>query len=208
MNCMTVRELLPALLYGDLSPEEESVVGRHLTECAACREEYASLQHLRPLLDAAPAPPAAVDLSRLYQEAARRKGKQVRRWRYAAAILAAAAALLVCAFALKLEVRVQGRELTLRWGPPPAVEAVSRQAAESQPATASIAAEDVQLLKDLVRAIAADVEARDQRQQESAAALRAWVETLQRQTEQHWVATRHDVAALYATITTDKRDRQ
>src|SRR5262245_34393717 len=101
MNCTEARRSLPALLYDDLKPDPAAALRRHLDGCPACQAEYAALDRLRHGLDTLPpAPPVEVDLSRLYQEAARRQERRLRRWRLTAVALAAAAAglLLVLGF--------------------------------------------------------------------------------------------------------------
>ena len=79
MNCTEARDRLPHLLYADLPSSEAAAVENHLAACATCRQEYAALRQLRPLLDATPAPAVSVDLPRLYQEAARLRERQLRR---------------------------------------------------------------------------------------------------------------------------------
>ena len=44
MECRSIRRTLPALIDGDLRPEPEDVVRRHLNSCPACAAEYAELQ--------------------------------------------------------------------------------------------------------------------------------------------------------------------
>ena len=40
----TFRELLALRLYGELEPDESARLARHLTDCAACREEAGALE--------------------------------------------------------------------------------------------------------------------------------------------------------------------
>src|SRR5262249_12409987 len=96
MNCPEVRRHLPALLYGELKPDESGAIEEHLRNCLACREELAELRQLQPLLNATPAPTVRVDLPGLYRRAAARQERRLRRWRRAAlASLAAAAAVVL-----------------------------------------------------------------------------------------------------------------
>ena len=53
MNCSQVRELLPVLLYGDVSAADKIHLEKHVDECAACRREFAALQGVRRLLGVA-----------------------------------------------------------------------------------------------------------------------------------------------------------
>src|SRR5439155_7840756 len=96
MNCAAVRARLASLLYGDLPTAEADEVRQHLAGCPSCREEQTAITGLRPLLDAVPAPAVAVDLPRLYRDAAAGQTRRLRRWRGAAvAALAVAAAVVV-----------------------------------------------------------------------------------------------------------------
>lgn len=53
MNCDTVTGLLPLLLYGELSFEDEEVAQQHLDVCAACRAERDRTALLHRALDGA-----------------------------------------------------------------------------------------------------------------------------------------------------------
>jgi len=198
MHCDQARQALPGLLYGDLEAREAAAVGEHLEGCPACREEYAALARVRRLLDAVPAPDVRVDVHRVYGEAAGLQERRLRRWRRAAvACLAAAAAVLVM-LALKLEVRVGAGQLTLRWGAPPVAVAPAPAPEGAPDAVAQArAAEEIRLLKELVHALAAHIDARDRRQQQTLARLRERLDDLQWQADRRWNATERDVAALY-----------
>ena len=113
-TCDEVRDLLPLALAG-----EETAVREHLAACAACRAEWHELEALGRRLDAVPAPPAQpIDLAAIYAAADDRHVHSVRRWRRAAVVAAAlAAGVLFVAVLPRLEVRLGGNELALRWGP-------------------------------------------------------------------------------------------
>ncbi len=201
MDCALIRERLPALLYGDLPAAETTDVERHLAGCPACRAECAALKDVRRLLDAVPAPAIQVDLPQLYGEASRRQEGRLRRWRRTAVALLASAAVLLLVLTLKLEVRLDGQQLVVRWGSPPALPAPAErqlpvQVRQDSPAGPA-AAEELQLLKELIRALAADVDQRDSQQQQALAQLRGRIDALQRQSQQRWDTTAEDVAALY-----------
>jgi hypothetical protein len=210
MNCAQACELLPGLLYQDLQPEEATAVKKHLDDCPACQKEYAVLTEVRRVLSAAAAPEVRVDLNRIYQEAGRSMEKRLRRWRRVAVSVAAIAAALLVTLLLKWELRVEGHQVVVRWGvsPTPTTPAPTHPPApalveEERPALVEVerpvvSAEEVQLLKDLVHALAADADARDRRQQEAVALLEARLETLRRQAGDRWAAFERDVAALYA----------
>jgi anti-sigma factor RsiW len=202
MNCPQIRDVLPLLLCGDLPPDEAVAVRKHLAGCPACQGEHAALQQLRGVLDTLPVPAVQVDLPRLYQEANLRQEKQLRRWRRAALGVFGVAAALLLALGLNLELRVEGHQLVLRWGSPP--EPPRPQAPpEVRPQTVvtpgkpEVTAEEMRLVKKLIHALAADVEARDQQQREALRWLQARLETLREQNQKRWLATARDVSALY-----------
>jgi hypothetical protein len=194
MNCTQVCAALPALVYDALPPEETRILREHLAGCSSCRKEHAALQRLKGVLDTVPAPAVRVDLSQLYQEAARRQQGQLRRWRRAALVGCAAAAAVLVALALKLEVHVGGHQVVVRWGPPPAVIPAPAPAAG---APAGVSAEELQLVKQLVHVLADDVAARDRQHQEAILWLQGRVAALQRQAQERWNATERYVSALY-----------
>ena len=208
MNCVAARECLPGMLYRELAPEQQAQLEQHLANCPACTAEYGTLQQLRRSLDVTPVPSARVDLSRLYQQAARHQARRLRRWRRVAAALLATAAALLLVFALKLEVRADGRQFVIRWGAPPEMPVSAPAPQPTEPVTARpvVTAEEMQLLKDLVHALAADVEARDQRTSEALARLRARLLSDQTQADERWQETERDMAALY--VLSQKGGRQ
>ena len=191
MNCSQARAQLPALLYGDLRPEEAGPVQAHLASCAACRGEAAALQQVRHALDTLPVPPLHLDLSGLYREAAVREKQRRRRWRRAAVLLAvASAAALVFVFRSSWELRLERYQVVLRWGSPPAVDAPLRPAPAQPSAEHALGGtppgpgeveERLRLLTDVVQAIATDAELREARRQQEVAALQDEVRTLKQQ---------------------------
>jgi anti-sigma factor RsiW len=185
MNCADVRHRLAGLLYGDLPPAEAALVETHRASCPTCQKEYAALTHTRRSLDALPAPSVRVDFSRLYAEATRRQVQQVRRWRRATFALVAAAAILLLGLGLKLEIRAEAGQLTVRWGTPSATIQPEPQAPPEvannieKPQTPVISAEEIQRMNNLIHALAADVDSRDRRSQKEIAALQMHVDALQ-----------------------------
>src|SRR5215471_2076091 len=104
MNCASVQDKLPELLYGDLQPEETAAVRHHLQSCPACRREEAALRQVRRLLDAVPVPEVSVNLTHLYRQTAERQQLRARRWRRVAVLaFGAAAALLALAVLPRFE---------------------------------------------------------------------------------------------------------
>jgi hypothetical protein len=200
MNCRHVRDQLPALLYGDLPPDEVAGVQTHLQACRACRQEELVLRQVRRLLDTLPTPDVSVNLAQLYRQAAERQQRRVRRWRRAAVLsFAAAAAVVVLAVRPRFEVRLGEHQLVLRWANPPPTEppapvpvppalAQAPPPPRSEPGLLPQMQEQVQVLGELV-----------QGQREDMARLQAQVNDLRRQVvagTQRWLTTERDVAAL------------
>jgi hypothetical protein len=199
MNCNDARAALPLLIYGEASPQEQAALKEHLAGCPACRREQQALTEVQSLLDAAPAPEVAVDLPRLYQTLAARQARPLRRWRRAALLLGAVAALLLLFIGLRLEVRLGGGQLVVRWGdaPPGAPAPVPPEPiAKTVPTRPEIEAE-VHVLRELIHALTQDVDDRDQRFAELLERLQRHVQVLQTQADQRWNTTEQDVAALY-----------
>jgi anti-sigma factor RsiW len=125
MKCDDVRGRLPLFLTADLPPAEADAVRAHLAGCPACRADRAELEQVRGLLDAAPVPAVGpVDVATVYRAALDQQVHAARRWkRIAAGGALVAAGLLLVAVLPKLEVKVGGKELVVRWGPadPPPV---------------------------------------------------------------------------------------
>jgi hypothetical protein len=212
MNCTQARDRLPALLYGDLPAEEMRSVRDHLTSCPACRDECAALRQVRRLLDAVPAPPAAVDLPRLYREADARRQRRLRLWRRLALAAGAAAAAAVAALVggPRLEVRLEAHQVVLRWGAPPDAPPPDHRpgpaegvAAAPPPSLPTDVDERLRLLGDLVQALAADADLRDGRRQQELAGLRAQLRSLQQQMAEMQMATDKDRAAIYSALFPD-----
>jgi anti-sigma factor RsiW len=205
MSCNPFREQLPLLLYGDLPAEQAEQLKQHLANCAGCGGEYAALQRLREWLNEVPVPIAQVDVRRIYAVASDRQRRTARRWRYLAAVAACAAAVLLLVAVTRCEVRVSGQQLVLRWGnvPGPATLEADRNVAPAvvQVVQPPAAMEDqLQLLKELARALAKDVDSRDQKQRQELARLTQRLNDLQRLTNQQRLATDRDVAALYTAF--------
>jgi hypothetical protein len=207
MTCTEVRTRLPALLYGDLRPDEAEAVRKHVAGCPECRQEQADLERVRRLLDQAPAPPAArVDLPRLLADAAARRARRYRHWRRAAALVAAAAVILLGVL-LKLEVRLEAHQVVLRWGPAPeAPPPWPVPPAPEKSAPAEVTAADLRLVRELIHALAADVAYRDRQQQQALLRLAARLDGLDQQAQERWETTLGFTAAL-TRIQLDSRNR-
>jgi anti-sigma factor RsiW len=201
MNCSEVRDALPLLLYGDLGADAAAALEGHLAGCPACHQELESLQGVRRLLDAVPAPAADFDLAALRRRVTGWEEGRVRRWRRAALLLGSAAALLLVSFALRLDVRFDSHQAVVRWGNPPA-----EPVAPVPPATGPVAREArpdadteerLRTLRELIYALKEDGDGRDQRYQQQLAELQARLQLLQLQADRRWSETEDNVSALY-----------
>jgi hypothetical protein len=204
MSCPSFRDRLALFLYGDLDACEEAEVRDHLAGCAPCRQELAALQQVRRALDGVPVPPIAVDLPRLYQQAAARQQRQARRWRRAALAVCGLAAALVLLMLARVEIRCDHRQFVVRWGAPAEAEVAPTLQAPATPVTApqppplpSWLQERLQVLDELVHALAADVQDRDAEQRRRIARLQVRLEELQAQAGRRLYETERQVRALY-----------
>ncbi len=207
MNCTDVRAVLPLLIYGEPNPQD-TAVRMHLANCPECRRELEALQGVRRLLDDAPAPHVAVDLPQLHRSLAERQVRRERRWRRVALALGALAAVLLFAIGLRLEVRWEANQLTLRWGDAPTriVPTNHRDAAVSEkPAANSELRDELRVLSELIHALKRDADERDQRFADRLDRLQKHVLVLQSQSDLRWDTTEKDVAALY--LLTRKGDK-
>jgi hypothetical protein len=205
MNCQSVRAKLPELLYGDLKPEEAADVQHHLQSCSGCRHEEAALRQVRRLLDAAPEPQITVNVAGIYRQGAEAQQRRVRRWRRAA-VLAFGAAAAVAAIAVlpRFEIRLDGRQLVLRWANPPAVEtpapalAATSQTERFEPRSSPHLEEQVQVLNELILG-----------QREEMAQLQTELVKLRQQVAagtQRWLTAERDIAALSSSQLLTKGD--
>jgi anti-sigma factor RsiW len=202
MNCAHAHELLPACAYGDVTPQQKAALDEHLAACPRCREEQTALSEVGRLLDVAPLPRVPVNVARIFEEAAQRRQRQLRWWRRAVALALGAAAVLLLLFLSNLEVRWENRQLTLRWGRPPEPGPVSQP---QQPAVMprlpppEVTATDLKLVRDLVHALAAALDERDDQLQKTLALLSARLDLVQDQARQRWAATERYVSALHTS---------
>jgi hypothetical protein len=204
MNCPEICAALPELLYGELKPAQVETVQSHLAGCAGCQAELAGLRQVSGLLDKLPVPAVRVHVGQIYWQSQVRQECRLRRWRRATFALTAIAAAVVLAMLLQLEVRVDGRQLVLRWGS--AREVITRVAPEhgigvrkqhqqSVSVPPEVTRADLKLMRDLLHAVAADVDGRDRLQHESLAAIQRQLDRLEQEAQQRWTATVRYVAA-------------
>jgi hypothetical protein len=191
MNCEQAR----ALLTEDGSASEG--LAEHLAACPACAGVRRELEEVRRLLDAAPTSAVHVDLAALYRRAGELERERYRRWRRLAWSATAAAAVLLLALTLRFEVRWTERSLVIGWGlPAMPVESAPGPPVLKEPNYEQFAA-DVLLMKDLIHAVAADVQYRADEQRSAVAELERRVDGLSATSHTRWTATQRDVRALY-----------
>jgi len=204
MNCEQVRALL-----AENNPATDETLTEHLAGCRACAAVRRELDEVRRLLDAAPTPPVHVDLAALYRGAVELEGLRFRRWRRLAWSATAAAAILLLALTMRFEVRWHERQLVIGWGLPPAlVEPAPGPPAPKEPSYEQFAA-DLMLMKDLIHAVAADVQYRADEQRNAVGELERRMDNLSATSNHRWTATQQDVRALYTAYfgTRDTRDK-
>jgi anti-sigma factor RsiW len=202
MTCSHVRPLLPAHVYGDLPDDQAAAVAAHLRGCASCRAEADALAHVRSALDTMPSPAVRVDVPALFTTVADR---QARRWRRLALAGGALAASLLVVLGLGLRVTIGNGQLVLAWGNipangiAPAPRAVSNEkplGALTQPRSPDL--EDrIQLLQELARALATDIDTRDRQRQTDVENLRTRLDAVQQMATRQWADAERWVNALY-----------
>ena len=197
MNCDEVQDLLPLHLYGDLTDTERAVVEGHLSGCPGCRSEFAALQVVRKGLDAALPKLPQVDVGAIHRVETDRLRRRSRRWRAVAILAATAAALLLV---VRLEVRADGRQLTMRWGAPEPVIAptvIERTVVvRSEPASSRELEERVKRVSELIEAIIVNVDEKNGEQRKELAHLQRELADLQ-QIKKRLGQTEREVSALY-----------
>jgi hypothetical protein len=197
MNCSDVRPLLPALVYENLAPAEADTVRRHLDACTGCRDEFAGLAHARASLDAVPVPAVKLDVARLYTEVAARQERRAPRWRRVSLATAALAAGLLLVFGLRLQIRVETKQLVIAWGSGQNRERERVEPPALADARGSEIDERLRLLDDLVHAVAADVDRRDRRNQADTEDVSRRLDAFRRIAAQKWLEAERNVSALY-----------
>jgi hypothetical protein len=164
MNCNQVRQLLPELAYGELSPGEMEETKEHLSRCLACNGELASLQELERMLDSVPSPSVSVNVPLLFRQAKDVHSRQMRRWRRTALALGGLAAAILVVLVFRLELRVSANQMVIGWGSKSSTADIPRDPnRELQPmptSSSDLAASEAELqpLRALIYEIAANIE--------------------------------------------------
>lgn len=188
MNCEQVQTQLAAYLYGDADKSQRHTIEQHLASCPACTRELAELQGVRGALNQVAAPPVHVDLAALYRQEGEWQRRRLRRWRRLAWTLTAAAAVLFLILFLRVEVRWDRGEVVIGWNMAPVA---------PPPAAAPDLTADVNRLRDLVHALAANADHNDQRRDLDLAVLEARLDELLARSEARWTAAENGLRALY-----------
>jgi len=186
MNCNRFRPQLALLAYGDVSAAEREQLQAHLRTCPACARELDALQRLRGCLDAVPAPATTVNVAKLYQQAWQRDGQRSRRWRrLAVAAVGLAAAIVLVVLAANVRLGWRDGQLAIAWGslsdPQPVVSLEKTVASRDDDGRSAELDRRLETLNDIVHALAANLDARDQRQQVDVAELRGRIQFMQQE---------------------------
>ena len=206
MNCSDLHDQLALLLYGDLPPAEKANVEKHLAGCPDCRRELRALESVRRLLSSQPEPKVRIDLPELYREAAKRQERRLWRWRRATVLVTGVAALFaVLAVGLRLEARLEAHQLLLRWGAVPPEAPAPVLAPQVRPAPEPVkeirpvhlADEQLQLLSNLIHALADDYHVLERQEREDASQFQARLQPVQQQNIQRCADLQHSIDALY-----------
>jgi Putative zinc-finger len=202
MNCSQVRQRLAEFVYADLAPPEAWEVEAHLRSCPECRKDKTALAGVRSLLDCGGTVSVPADLPAIYRRAAEMQKRRASIWRRSSiAALGAAAAVLIVAMVLRLEIHADARQVVIRWGTLAERQALSPL--EADPALARSRLPELQselaVLSELVQGLTEEQDARERRIAVDRASFRAELDELRRQAILHWMATERDVGALYGT---------
>jgi hypothetical protein len=200
MNCEQARGLLPELAYADVTGEDRLGLTAHVRDCAGCAAELRELIGLRKLLEAASAGPAArvrVDVPRIYARAAELQRSAARRWRRGALAGMAVAAALLLALVLRVELRWHEQQLVIGWGTPAPRQAVPGERHAPLPPAPVLVASEIDVLRDLIHAMAKDIDSRDRERRAAIVALEKRLDGLSAASDRNWTAARNDLRALY-----------
>ncbi|MCI0681732.1 MAG: hypothetical protein L0Y71_06485 [Gemmataceae bacterium] len=201
MNCEQARALL---VEGGAAAAIDESLTDHLAACPACARVRRELDQVRRALDAVPGPPVRVDLGALYRRAGELERLRYRNWRRLAWAASAAAAIFLVALCLRFEVRWHQRQLVIGWGlpaqplpaqpiePPAPAPPIQTDSAQQEQLAA-----DLMLMKDLIHALAADVQYRADEQRSAVADLERRLDGMSATANARWTSTQQDVRALY-----------
>ncbi len=191
MNCDRARPLLPLFVYGDLSADESAAVAEHAASCAECRGSVEALGSTRAAFDSLPMPEAVVNPADIVRSIGVADARSARRWRRVAIGATALAAGVSFLLLVRPTIRIGDGAFVVRWSEPPA-------RVEPSPSRVDDAlVERVELLGQLVRALADESEGRDRDRKSEIALLKARLELLNVQIDARYQETRRDVGVLY-----------
>jgi hypothetical protein len=200
MNCTDCQSRL-SLRFSQAADEiEDPEIRAHLAQCPACQQEWQELEQLGKYLATDPEPGVAVDLVAIYRQAALGHARSSRRWRW----LGMAAGLLLilggaAALFTRVELRVTGHELAVRWGDSPAAPVALIEPAATSPAVVRQdgRGEQLEVLSAMVRAMLQELQTVEVRQRRDRADMDLRVSGLQEETLKRWLVLQKDLEALY-----------
>lgn len=199
MNCEQTKERIALLVYGDLDQQDADSVQQHLDECEACQHERASIISLRTLLDAAPQPVAQTDIDLAAMTTAAHPISPTRGKWHRRVLVVAAALLLVGVVLWRAEIRIDQHQLTVRWGmPTPEVPKPQMQPVAKAPAVTNHDADErIQLLNELVHALATEVNTSSQRREADNIEFQRRLAKLEEDARTYRAGAERTFAALY-----------
>ncbi|HWA99663.1 MAG TPA: anti-sigma factor [Pirellulales bacterium] len=115
MRCDEIIDLLPLLVYDELSAEEAATCRQHLEACPTCAAELSSLRQVHGVLDHASQQQVQIDLAAVCLRIVAREHRQRIGRRVALGGAAVAAALLVVVSLRLLNIAVEPGRVTLAW---------------------------------------------------------------------------------------------
>lgn len=207
MTCIDCLPLLPLRCTNDLPAAQAEVVDAHLKGCQSCRREAAGLRQTLAKLGELPAAEAPVDMPRLFGALQAAEARRARRWRRGAFGAGALAAAVLLLFLVRLEIRLEPRQVVLAWGAEPRVESSPPRppsprvgAADEEPLLAQLGSLNDKLkeLEEQIGLALYDAAQRDKRRGEELAALRRTLELVRASAAAGIAAAERDLSALYA----------
>ena len=191
MNCDQAWPMLPLRAYGDATPDEAALAA-HLAGCAACRADLESLSRTHTVLDSLPVPDVCVDVAAIVQGSVTRQAIALRRWKRMAGVAAALAAGFLLVLLARPEIRMGDGALVVRWQPAAEIPAIP-----SAPASDPEQIRRLDLLAQLVRAMAEDAETHDRDRTQQIESLRLRLDLVQTQGDGRWQDIQRDMGVLY-----------
>ena len=109
--------------------------------------------------------------------------------------------LAIVVFAIRLDVRVNQRQLTIRWGvaePEVVVQHVPQEPPRPEYVIPRELDQRIKTMSELIQALAANVDASDRERQQQLSILKLELAAMRRQSQERMSETERDLSALYA----------